>query len=163
MRLKAKDFYKDFWKEKNRFDNRDYPENSKFYNKTIGKVIGKFKDDACFQIIKEFFGSRSKMYSYIKDNNKNNKAAKVIKKIVIKNSIKHEDYKNTLFNNKQIYHAMKTIQSDHYQLASYELNKVSLSCLDDKRFNHDNGITSYAYGNTKFNRLRISQMQLLFS
>ena len=56
------------------------------------------------------------MYSYIKDNNENNKTAKGIKKIVIKNDIKHEDYKNTLFNNKEMYHTKKTIRSDHYQL-----------------------------------------------
>ena len=32
-----------------------------------------------------------------------------IKKIIIKKDIKHEDYENTLFNNKQIYQKMKTI------------------------------------------------------
>ena len=68
---------------------------------------------------------------------------------MIKKDIQHEDYKNTLFNNKQMYHTMKTIRSVHHQLASYELNRVSLSCLDDKRFIHDNGITSYAYGHYK--------------
>ena len=88
------------------------------------------------------------MYSYIKDNGCHCKTAKGIKKITIK-KIKHEDYKNTLFNNKQMYHTMKTIRSDHHQLGSYELNKVSLSCFDDKRYIHDNGIISYAYGHYK--------------
>lgn len=41
---------------------------------------------------------------------------------------------------------MKTIRSQNHQLASYELNKVSLSCYDDKRYIHKDGITSYAYG-----------------
>ena len=41
---------------------------------------------------------------------------------------------------------MKTFRSVNYQLGSYELNKISLSCFDDKRFVHDNGQTSYAYG-----------------
>ena len=59
---------------------------------------------------------------------------------------KHEDYKNVLFNNKQIHHKMKTIRSEKHQLGSFELNKISLSCFDDKRFIHQNGITSYAYG-----------------
>ena len=89
------------------------------------------------------------MYSYIKDNYQNNKTAKVIKKIVIKKDIKLEDYKKTLFNNRQMYHTMKTIQSNHHQLGSYELNKVSLSCFGDKRFLLDNGIKSYAYGHYK--------------
>ena len=55
------------------------------------------------------------------------------KKNVIKiMNIKHEDYKDVLFNNKQMHHTMKTIRSKNHQLGSYELNKVSLSCFDDK-------------------------------
>lgn len=55
---------------------------------------------------------------------------------------------NLLFNDEQMYHKIETIRSDYHQLASYELNinKVSVSCLDDKRYIHDNGITSHAYG-----------------
>ena len=38
------------------------------------------------------------MYSYIKDNNQGGKTAKGIKKNIIKNEIKHENYKETLLN-----------------------------------------------------------------
>ena len=62
--------------------------------------------------------------------------------IVIQKNIKHEDYKQTLFNNKQMCHTMKTIRSNHHQLRSNDLNKASLSCFDDKRFLLDNGIKS---------------------
>ena len=86
------------------------------------------------------------MYSYVKDNETGGKTAKGIKKNVIKKDIKHEDYKNVLFNNEQMHHTMKTIRSQKHQLGSFELNKISLSCFDDKRFLHDNGITSYSYG-----------------
>ena len=41
---------------------------------------------------------------------------------------------------------MKTIRSNNHQLGSYELNKVSLSCSDDKRYIYENSITSYTYG-----------------
>ena len=41
---------------------------------------------------------------------------------------------------------MKTIRSDHHVVSSYEINKTSLSCFDDKRYILDDGITSYAYG-----------------
>ena len=145
--IETKDVYKDFWNDKDRFDNSDYPENSQYFNKTNKKVIGKFKDEAAGIPITEFVGLRSKMYSYVKDNDKGGKTAKGIKKNVIKNDIKHEDYKNVLFNNKQIHHEMKTIRSSKHELGSYEINKISLSCFDDKRFIHQNGITSYAYGN----------------
>ena len=144
--IETKDVYKDFWNDKDKFDNSDYPENSQYFNKTNKKVIGKFKDEAAGIPITEFVGLRSKMYSYAKDNDKGGKTAKGIKKNVIKNDIKHEDYKNVLFNNKQIHHEMKTIRSEKHQLGSFELNKISLSCFDDKRYIHHNGITSYSYG-----------------
>ena len=31
---------------------------------------------------------------------------------------------------------MKTVRSEKHQLWSFELNKVSLSCFDDKRYIH---------------------------
>ena len=71
------------------------------------------------------------------------------KQNVIKNNIKHEDYKNTLINNEQMHHKMKTIRSQRHQLGNYVINKVSLSCFDDKHFIHDNGTSSYAYGHYK--------------
>ena len=144
--IEAEDVYQDFWNDKDRFDNSDYPENSPYFNKTNKKVIGKFKDEAAGIPITEFVGLRSKMYSYIKDNHKGGKTAKGIKKNTIKNNIKHEDYKNVLINNKQIHHTMKTIRSINHQLGSYNLNKVSLSCFDDKRYITNNGIKSHAYG-----------------
>ena len=147
--IETEDVYNDFWADKDKFDYSDYKKNSPFFDKTNKKVIGKFKDEAAGEIITEFIGLRSKKYSYIKDNNQNSKTAKGIKKIVIKKDIQHKDYKNTLFNNKQMYHKMKTIRSEGHQLGSYELNKVSLSCFDDKRFIPDNGITSFAYGHYK--------------
>ena len=147
--IETKDAYKDFFKDKSKFENSDYPEDSLFFNNINKKVIGKFKDEAAGIPIIEFIGLRSKMYSYMKDDMKGGKTAKGIKKNVIKKDIKHEDYKNVLFNNEQIHHKMKTIRSEKHQLGSYELNKISLSCFDDKRFIHENGITSYAYGHYK--------------
>ena len=100
------------------------------------KAIGK---------VTEFVGLKSKMYSYVKNEQKGGKTAKGIKKNVIENNIKYEDYKNVVLNNEQLHHKIKTIRSQKHQLGSYEINKVSLSCFDDKRYIHNNGITSYAY------------------
>ena len=144
--IEAKDVYQDFWNDKDKFDNSDYPESSPYFDKTNKKIIGKFKDEAAGIPITEFVGLRSKMYSYIKDNTKGGKTAKGIKKNIIKNNIKHQDYKETLIENKQMHHTMKTIRSKNHELGSYEINKVSLSCFDDKRYILENGITSYAYG-----------------
>ena len=147
--IEAEDVYQDFFNDRDKFDNSDYPESSPYFDKANKKVIGKFKDEASSIPITEFVGLRSKMYSYIKDNDQGGKTAKGIKKIVIKKDITHENYKQTLFNNEQMHHTMKTIRSNNHQLGSYELNKVSLSCFDDKRYIHNKGVTSYAYGHYK--------------
>ena len=144
--IEAKDVYSDFWNDKDKFDNSDYPGSSPYFDNTNKKVIGKFKDEAAGMPITEFVGLRSKMYSYIKDNRTGGKTAKGIKKIVIKKNITHENYKETLFNNKQMCHIMKTIRSQNHELGSYEINKVSLSYFDDKRYILEDGINSYAYG-----------------
>ena len=108
--IEAQDVYKDFWNDKDMFDNSDYPESSPYHCNVNKKIIEKFKDEACGIPITEFIGLKSKMYSYVKDNEKGGRTAKGIKKNVIKNNIKHEDYKNTLINNEQMHHKMKTIK-----------------------------------------------------
>ena len=144
--IETSDAYQDFWNDKDKFDNSDYPEDSQYFDKTNKKVIGKFKDEAAGIPITEFVGLRSKMYSYMKDNDQGGKTAKGIKKNIIKKNITHTNYKNVLFDNEQMHHNMKTIRSSLHQLGSYELNKVSLSCFDDKRYIKEDGINSYAYG-----------------
>ena len=93
--IEDEDVYKDFWNDKDMFGNSDYPESSPYYCNVNKKIIEKFKDEACGIPITECIGLKSKMYSYVKDNEKGGRTAKGIKKNIIKNNIKHEDYKNT--------------------------------------------------------------------
>ena len=132
--IETGDAFKDFWADKDKFDNSDYAKDNPYFDPTNKKVIDKFKDEAAGVPFVEFIGRRSKMYSYVKDNGKNEKTAKGIRKYVIKKNIAHQDYKDTLQNNKQTYYTIKTIRSGCHQLVSYELNKISLSCFDDKRY-----------------------------
>ena len=143
--IETKDVYKDLFVDKEKFDNSDYSKDSPFYFGENKKVIGKFKDEAAGIPITEFVGLKSKMYSYVKDNGLGGKTAKGIKKYVIETDIKHMNYNNVLQNNTQMRHKMVCIRSVEHQLGTYEINKISLSCFDDKRYIHDNGITSYAY------------------
>ena len=121
--IEAKDVYKDFWNDKDMFNNSDYLESSPYYCNANKKVIGKFKYEACGILITGFVGLKSKMYSYIENDEKGGKTTNGIKKNFIKNNIKHEDYKNTLINNEQMHHKMKTIRSQRHQLGSYEIKK----------------------------------------
>ena len=102
--IETNNAYNDFWTDKDAFDNSDYPESSPYYCNTNKKVIGKFKDEACRMPITEFVVRR---YSYVKDDERGGRTAKGIKKNVIKNNIRHEDYKRTLFNEKQMHHKIK--------------------------------------------------------
>ena len=147
--IEADDVYQDFWKDKHLFDNSDYQKNSPFFDDANKKVIGKFKDEAAGIPIVEFVGLRSKMYSLMKDNEKGSRTAKGIKKNVIKQQLQHDNYKDVLFNKKQLRHEMRLIKSEKHLIGSYVVDKISLSCFDDKRYIHNNGVTSYAYGHEK--------------
>ena len=147
--IETPDAYADFLQNKDIFNNSDYNKKSPFYFDHNKKVIGKFKDEAAGIPVTEFVGLRSKMYSYTLDNKQSKRTAKGIKKNIIQNNLSHDNYKKVLLSEEQIHHSMKTIRSMKHQLASYELNKISLSCFDDKRYIHENGITSFAYGHYK--------------
>ena len=100
------------------------------------------------------------MYSYVKDNEKGGRTAKGIKKNVIKNNIKHEDYKNTLIDNEQMHHKKKPIRSQRHQLGSYEIKYRSAALMtsatsmimeqavmpmDTTKYNHKHQSFYYTY------------------
>ena len=146
--IKTEDIYEDLYRDKDPFDNSDYPKSSKFFFDENKKVIGKFKDEAAGQPIIEWGGLKSKMYTY-KTETKNDKKAQGVKKNVVKRDLQHEDYLQCLRNSSMMRHKMKSIRSDHHQISSYQINKISLSCFDDKRYILDDGISSNAYGHYK--------------
>ena len=49
-----------------------------------------------------------------------------------------DKFKDVLFNEKIIRYKMKRIESKKHKLGIYEIDKVSLSCFDDKRHVLDN-------------------------
>ena len=55
------------------------------------------------------------------------------------------DFKATLFNKKTLRHKMRRIQGKKQKIKTYEINKRSLQCFDDKRFALDDGIHTLAY------------------
>ena len=54
-------------------------------------------------------------------------------------------FKDVLFNEKIIRHKMKRIQSKKHKLGTYKIDKISLSCFDDKRYVLDDGIYTLPY------------------
>ena len=54
-------------------------------------------------------------------------------------------FKDVLFNEKIIRHKMKIIQSKKNKLGTYEIDKISLSCFDDKTYVLDDGVYTFSY------------------
>ena len=46
---------------------------------------------------------------------------------------------------KNIRHKMKRIQAKKHKIGTYEINKKSLSCFDDKRYVLDDGVHTLDY------------------
>ena len=57
-----------------------------------------------------------------------------------------QEFHNTLFPKKILRHTMRGIKPKNPNLGTYETNKISLSCFDDKRYILKNGINTLAYG-----------------
>ena len=66
-KIKSKNVYEEFFKWKNLFDFSNFSKDSKFFNETNEKVIGKMKDEFGGVIVEEFVGLKSKMYSMKKN------------------------------------------------------------------------------------------------
>ena len=67
------------------------------------------------------------MHCMLSDDNKESNTAKIVNI-----SIELKEYEETLLNKKIIRHKMKKIQSKNHKIGTYEVNKISLSCFDDK-------------------------------
>ena len=114
------------------FDTSHYPVDHPLYSQHK-KVLGKFKDEANGNIVREFVGLRSKMYSYVYDN-KEEKRAKGISKVAVKKDIKHSHYKDLLFTETTQMSSMNSLASHKHKLYGEKVKKRSLSPFDDKRW-----------------------------
>ena len=81
--------------DKDLFDFNQYTVNSKFYDPTNKKLLGKMKDEFKGEIISEFVGLKSKMYSLISMKDREVSNAKGVNK-----KIKHKEIVCVLFNKK---------------------------------------------------------------
>ena len=83
----------------------------------------------------KFVGLKSKMHSMLSDDGKESNTAKGVNTVT-----EFNEFRDSLFNKKIIRHKMKRIQSKKHKLGTYEINKISLLCFDEKRFVLNDGI-----------------------
>ena len=98
------------------------------------------KDEFGRVIINEFVGLKSKRYSIKKIDGKESNTAKEVNI-----ATKFKEFKDVLFNKKIIRLKMKRIQAKKHKIGTYEIDKISLSCFDDKRYVLDDGIVTLVY------------------
>ena len=104
MNIKTNYFYKDIANDvENRFGTSNYEVNRPLPIGKNKKIIGLMKDEVGEKIITEFFTLRPKTYSFLTDDGKEDKKAKVTKKCIIKKMIKFNDYKKYLLNDELIF------------------------------------------------------------
>ena len=112
------------------FDFSNYPEDSKFFDPTNKKVIGKMKEESEEKIIGKFAIQRCIPWTIL----------------MVKNLIQQKEWKlqlslmNSLLNREINRYKMRRIQSKKHKMRTYKINKISLSCFDDKRFVLNDGI-----------------------
>ena len=138
---------KDLYDNKEIFDLSDVK--GEFNDNTNKKVLGKFKPEYPNSVITDFIGLKSKMYSIKLDDGQEDQKAKGIVKSVIKKDLKHDMYNSTLTTGIKMYSRMKVIRSQKHRVFTMDLNKISLSAYDDKRYFLDDGISSYSCGHNR--------------
>ena len=108
---------------------------TKYYDNSNTLVIGKMKDETAGVVIEEFVILKPKMYSYL--HNSKHKKAKGVNRNVLA-TISHSKYKDVLLNKKCLRHSMNRIQSKDHKIGTHEINKISLSYLDNKIYIQNN-------------------------
>ena len=99
--------------------------------------------------MKKCWAPRVKTYSYLKDDDSEEKKAKGTNKWIIKSRIKFKDYKDSVFENKTILRSQLRFKSDLHIVYTEEINKIAISSNDDKRLQTFDKVTTYPYGNKR--------------
>ena len=104
------------------------------------------KDELGGKVVTEFVALRPKTYSYLTDDDKEDKKAKGTKKCVIRRAIKFDDYKNCLLSGEEVLKSQQRFKSKRHDVYTENVNKIALSSNDDKRVLASDKITRYPYG-----------------
>ena len=131
--IQTNDLYADMLTDAELFDFSGYPRDHLCFSNDNKKVIGKMKDELNGIKMEEFIGLKAKMYSVLYDNIEMKKA-KGVKKNVIKQHIRHADYRDCIYNYRKLTHSMNMIRSYKHKVYTIMQNKTTLSAYDDKRF-----------------------------
>lgn len=132
-------------------DFSNYPIDHPLYNSKFKAEVGYFKDEIHpSKKIVEFVGLRAKCYALKTEDDQQTietkKVCKGLGRVAIEKRLKFEEYKDCLFNRKEIRHHFTGISSKKHNLFTTIKNKKALSCFDSKRYILPCGIHSFPFG-----------------
>ena len=88
------------------------------------------------------------MYSILPRSGLKKATTKGVSQQITRRVLKHEDYKNCLMNNDDMYHVMVNIRHNHHTLETSTMLKKYLSPFNDKKWIVKKGddFTTYSFG-----------------
>ena len=95
------------------------------------------KDETGSVAIETFVRLKSKNYLFLVDDSSEHKKEKGVNRNVVP-VISNNEYNDVLMNNKCLRDSMNRIPSKDHIIGTYEINKISLSCFDDKIYIQNN-------------------------
>ena len=127
----------DEWLDTSNFD-REHP----LYS-TKNQLLGKLKLETGSALPLEFVGLRSKMYSLLTpEGTKSFRKAKGVPKAYVRNKVRHEQYVDIFHHWKRTNCKLRAFRSKRHRIATHQLYKVCLSCIDDKRYLLEDSVDS---------------------
>ena len=145
--IKTEDLYHDLSTIfKNYMDFSNYPSDHIYFDESKKNKIGMIKDEMCSEIINEFIGLKSKLYSIDYGDSKEENKAKGLQKSILKRYINHQHYKEVLKHNKILNVTNRRISSKNHEIQTMKVKKMIFTPFDDKKFILDDGISCLPFG-----------------
>ena len=117
------------------FDFSNYSLHHPNFDNDVNHLIpGKMKDEMGGELIVEFVGLRSKMYSILNCDGANKKTAKGVITQVKNEQISHEDFKTSLYEKKTFIRTGTKIVQHKHKLCTADVTKVTLCPFNDKKW-----------------------------
>ena len=80
---------------------------------------------------------------------KKDKKCKGVKKCIVKKTLKFDDYKKCLDDEKNVYKEQMVFRSKKHDVFTMNVNKITLNREDDKKLIQEDGVGTFAWGHVK--------------
>jgi hypothetical protein len=132
-------------------DTSNYPKTHPLYSNDMNARLGCIKDEFKGEICKEVVMLAPKCYSFQLVGDQNKATAKGVGRAV-KNTLKHQDYKDRYLHHTEMLKTIKRMQSFKHHIYNIEQRKIALSFFENKRAWLDNN-NSLPYGHYKLTKV----------